>query len=101
MSTKRTGTTLFGYEIYFPTQGLGPEGYPVYQEQAQNQRGINTPISGLTTFPEGCETSEAGVLCRELWNGKPNRDLRNYGKEKHRQMLKEIKAFPKPNLKGI
>jgi len=98
---KRKGTIIFGTEIYFPTQGLGPQGYPVYQEQAQNQKGINTPISGVTGFPGGCETSEAGSICRQVWNGEPNRELQDYAKEKHRKILEDMKAFPKPNLKGI
>ncbi len=82
----------------FHGQKLGPEGYGVYQEQAQNQKGIHTPVSGVTHFPDGMSTSKAGDLCTETWGGKPFTELRSDGLELHKRMLDEIKKFPGPNL---
>lgn len=79
-------------------QKRGPEGYPKYQEQAQNQKGVHTPVSGVTVFPGGKGSSEAGNMATETWDGKPNRELRDHGKELHRKKLSEMQAQPKPNL---
>jgi hypothetical protein len=92
---------VLGVELQFSGQKKGPQGYPVYQEQAQNQKGVHTPISGCTGFPNGLSTSEAGNLCTETWGGKPHVELRQYGKTKHVEKLQELKAMPKPKLKGI
>jgi hypothetical protein len=89
---------IFGTEFRIAGQKRGPNGYPVYQEQAQYQRGIHTPVSGVTNFPDGLSQSEAGGFCVELWSGKPHRELRDHGRELHRKMLAEIRLFPKPNL---
>lgn len=77
-------------------QRKGPEGYPVYQEQAQNQRGINIPVSGVTGFPRAKGTSHAGDFAKERYAGKPI--LMTEARELHRAMLAEMRAFPKPKL---
>lgn len=82
-------------------QKRGPQGYPKYQEQAQNEKGIHTPVSGVTAFPKGKSQSEAGDMSSETYAGKPHRELRDHGKELHRKKLQEIKDFPAPKLKGL
>lgn len=79
-------------------QRKGPQGYPKYQEQAQNEKGIHTPVSGVTAFPKGKGQSEAGSLATETWGGKPHKELREHGKQKHKEKLAEMKAMPKPKL---
>jgi len=98
---KASSFEIFGTTFRMAGQGRGPEGFPVYQEQAQNQRGIHRPVSGCTNFPGGLGESEAGRLCVETWKGQPFGDLRDFGKSKHVAMLAEIRAMAKPNLKGI
>lgn len=76
----------------------GPEGYSKYQEQAQNQKGVHTPVSGVTDFPGGKSTSDAGALSTATWNGEPHREIRDHGKELHKRKLAEMQAMPKPKL---
>lgn len=82
----------------FHGQKRGPEGYGVYQEQAQNQVGVHTPVSGATHFPDGQSQSEAGDLCTETWNGEPFAELREDGRILHELKLLEMYCMPKPNL---
>ena len=82
-------------------QRRGPSGYPKYQEQAQYEKGIHTPVSGVTGFPGGKGESEAGNMAKQTWGGKPHRELVEHGKELHKKKLEEIKSFPKPKLKGL
>lgn len=79
-------------------QKRGPEGYPKYQEQAQNEKGIHTPRSGITQFPHGKGRSEAGDFSSATYDGKPHEDLREHGKELHRKKLAEMRSMKKPNL---
>lgn len=81
---------VFGTEYRCAGQKRGPEGFPVYQEQAQNQMGVHTPVSGVTHFPDGQSTSEAGKLCTV--------ELKEDGREKHELKLLEMYCMPKPNL---
>ena len=92
---------ILGFIHTFQGQRCGPEGYPVYQEQAQNQLGVHTPVSGCTGFPGALGRSEAGDLCTETWKGEPFRELRDHGKLKHKAKLTELRKMPAPNLKGI
>jgi len=71
-------------------QKSGPEGYPKYQEQAQNEKGINTPVSGVTTFPGMKGTSNAGESVR-------NGDTAG-AKSSHQQTLSQIHQMSKPKL---
>jgi hypothetical protein len=79
-------------------QKRGSQGYPKYQEQAQNEKGVHTPVSGVTGFPGAKGRSEAGDMATQTYGGKPHRELRDHGKDLHRKKLSEIKAMPKPNL---
>lgn len=89
---------ILGTIWLFHGQKRGPEGYGTYQEQAQNQMGVHTPVSGCTDFPWGLSSSEAGSLCTETWKGAPFRELRASGRELHEYKLLELYAMPKPNL---
>ncbi len=82
-------------------QRKGPEGYPKYQEQAQNEKGIHTPVSGVTGFPGGKGRSEAGDMSTQTYADKPHRELREHGKELHKKKLEEMRAHPGPKLKGL
>ncbi len=82
-------------------QKKGPQGYGKYQEQAQNQKGIHTPVSGVTGFPGAKGSSEAGKMATETWKGEPHRELREHGKELHKKKLEEMRSMPKPKLKGL
>lgn len=77
----------------------GPEGYDKYQEQAQNQKGIHTPVSGVTGFPGGKGTSNAGSLAKDRYDGKAI--LTDAAKREHAKKLKEMQDAPKPNIKGL
>lgn len=94
--SKSNQFTVFGQTFRIPYQGLGPEGFPVYQEQAQNQKGVHTPISGVTDFPYGTSRSEVGSFIRDRWA-----DFTAEAKELHHKMLAEMRTMPKPNLKGL
>lgn len=77
---------------YSGGQKRGPEGYPKYQEQAQNEKGINKPVSGVTAFPGGKGTSRAGSYVKETYGGKPLFSGKDHpAKEEHRKVLKEMK----------
>lgn len=93
--------TIFGTEFIVAGQKRGPQGYPVYQEQAQNQMGVHTPVSGCSNFPGGLGSSEAGGLCTETWSGQPHRELRDHGRYLHELKLLEMYCMPRPKLKGI
>jgi hypothetical protein len=84
----------------FPSSKKGPEGYSKYQEQAQNQKGVHTPRSGVTNFPGGQGTSRAGDLTKDRYAGKPTFESGSDhpAKEEHRRVLGEMKSQPKPNL---
>lgn len=79
-------------------QKRGPEGYGKYQEQAQNQKGVHTPVSGVTGFPGAKGQSAAGDMATQTYGGKPHKELREHGKDLHRKKLSEMKAMPAPNL---
>jgi hypothetical protein len=80
-------------------QRKGPEGYPKYQEQAQNQKGVHIPISGVTSFPGGKGTSQAGSYTKERWGGKPLFSGKDHPAiEEHKRILSEMKAMPNPKL---
>lgn len=78
---------------------MGPEGYSKYQEQAQNQKGVHTPVSGVTGYPGGKGTSEAGDLAKDRYAGKSI--LNEHAKNKHREKLDEMRKMPKPKLQGL
>ena len=84
---------------YSGGQKRGPEGYPKYQEQAQNERGVHTPVSGVTAFPHGKGTSQAGDYTKERYAGKPlfSGD-KHPAKKEHERVLSEMKSMPKPKL---
>jgi len=82
-------------------QRRGPEGYPKYQEQAQNQKGIHTPQSGVTAFPGGKGTSEAGDLAKQRYAGRALPELVEHSKKKHKEKLEEMRAMPAPKLQGL
>ncbi len=79
-------------------QKRGPEGYPKYQEQAQNEKGVHTPVSGVTQFPGGKGTSEAGDMAKERYAGKPMKELVEHSKNLHKKKLHEMRSMKKPNL---
>lgn len=80
-------------------QKRGPQGYPKYQEQAQNEKGIHTPVSGVTAYPGGKGTSAAGDLAKARYAGKAF--LTEASKDKHREKLAEMKAMPKPKIEKL
>lgn len=83
-------------------QRKGPEGYGKYQEQAQNQKGIHTPVSGVTDFPGGKSTSKAGDYTKNRYDGKPTYSGKDHPAIKeHKKVLAEMKSQPKPKLKGL
>ena len=77
----------------------GPQGHSKYQEQAQNEKGVHTPVSGVTQFPGGKGTSAAGDLTKDRYDGKAI--LNDEAKKKHIEKLAEMKAMPKPKLQGL
>lgn len=80
-------------------QRKGPEGYPKYQEQAQNQKGVHTPVSGVTGFPGGKGTSRAGSYTKERYAGKPLFSGKDHPAiEEHKKVLKELKSMKSPKL---
>jgi len=80
-------------------QKRGPEGYGKYQEQAQNQKGIHTPVSGVTEYPGGKGTSRAGDYTKDRYGGKPTFSGADHpAKEEHKRVLSEMQSMPKPNL---
>ena len=82
-------------------QKRGPEGYPKYQEQAQNQKGIHTPVSGVTQFPGGKGTSDAGSYTKERYAGKPLFSGKDHPAiAEHKRVLKEMRETPDPILKA-
>lgn len=78
-------------------QKRGPEGHLKYQEQAQNEKGVHTPIPYVTESPGAKGTSIAGSLVSKTHN----QTLVNRGKQKHKDKLEEIINFPKPKLQGL
>jgi len=73
-------------------QRKGPQGYPKYQEQAQNQKGVHTPVSGVTGFPGGKGTSRAGSYTKEKYAGKPLFSGKDHPAiEEHKRVLKEMR----------
>ncbi len=77
----------------------GPEGYSKYQEQAQNEKGVHTPVSGVTQFPGGKGTSAAGDLAKDRYAGKAT--LTEESKKKHKEKLEEMRKMPKPKLQNL
>ena len=80
-------------------QKSGPQGYPKYQEQAQNEKGIHTSVSGTTAFPGSKGESQAGSFAKDRYNGKAI--LNEPAKKEHRRVIEEARAMPKPKLKGL
>ncbi len=74
----------------------GPEGYSKYQEQAQNQKGVHTPVSGVTQFPGGKGTSRAGDYAKDRYAGKAI--MNDSAKAEHHKVLGEMRSMKKPNL---
>lgn len=74
----------------------GPEGYSKYQEQAQNQKGVHTPVSGVTQFPGGKGTSRAGDYAKDRYAGKAI--LNDHAKKEHHKVIGEMRSMPKPKL---
>lgn len=87
------------HKDYSGGQKKGPEGYPKYQEQAQNEKGIHIPVSGVTQFPGGKSTSKAGDFAKDRYAGKAL--FNEEAKKEHRKVLHEMKHMPKPKLKGL
>ncbi len=81
------------------------EGYPKYQVQAQNEKGVNTPVSGVTNFPGGKGTSKAGDYTKERYGGKPLFHSSDKGGhpavKEHQKVLSEMREMPNPKLKGL
>lgn len=79
-------------------QKRGPEGYPRYQESAQNEKGVHTPVSGVTQFPGGKGTSRAGGYTKETYHGKPLFSGKDHpAKDEHKRVLGEMKSMKGPH----
>ncbi len=82
-------------------QKRGPEGFPKYQEQAQNEKGVHTPVSGVTQFPGGKGTSKAGDFTKDRYAGKPTFSGKDHPAiNEHKKVLSEMQSQPKPKLPG-
>jgi hypothetical protein len=83
-------------------QRKGPQGYPKYQEQAQNEKGVHTPVSGVTGFPGGKGTSAAGDYTKDRYAGKPTFEAGpdHPAKKEHKRVIEESRKI-KPKLKGL
>jgi hypothetical protein len=74
-------------------QRRGPEGYPRYQESAQNEKGVHTPVSGVTQFSGGKGTSRAGKYTKETYAGKPLFSGKDHpAKKEHERVLSEMRS---------
>lgn len=83
-------------------QRNGPQGYPKYQEQAQNEKGVHTPVSGVTGFPGGKGTSQAGDFVKDRYAGKPTFEAGadHPARKEHAKVMEESKKI-KPKLQGL
>lgn len=81
----------------------GGEGYGKYQEQAQSQKGVHTPVSGVAEYSKETKgTSRAGDYTKDRYGGKPTFSGSDHPAIKeHHKVLSEMKSMPKPNLKGL